>query len=537
MDIEQYLRDNYRTVQELDNGGFYCEDANHNGLYIPADYNGNMGMLAYLPGSGGYPDGAALREQILGDNPPDYIISISHTAYHETAENLLLDTYRSLSDNLNVNITDVVQMSFSASGGNGFISLNNLLEEYPDLRTSMVINNTSNDADQIAHPEKYQAIIENGTSIFYVDPPNNGYRDDRVKTGLNGGYNMYILETVYGRSVDWDKFHVSCNRDIILNGFVDYLLGYSDEYGNESDWLHCPVVYNLVSYDENGNKIGVNLDDVITTNVTGVRIPNLRRLLNPGKFLITDHLVKNDDMGVLGSLTELKLNGRGGEITSKYSYVESAMNSIRSQVSSSGYLGGFGEQSFRSSEGIPGCIGKYLNAYFSMVNQLLTDLSLQTEAVMSYAQAMIDMDKHLAEGAEELGSIVEVPFEEGDKPQNNYKPPRKTPDYYGGPSGRGDEPTETKTMKFIFKDNRRAVMEIKDNKVTSFKYYYEYKTKEEAAKAYEELLAKYKDLEYFDKLEVVGNGINVYIKKEFLENKEFKDIEKALLEGAVIDNG
>ena len=127
MDIEQYLRDNYRTVQELDNGGFYCEDANHNGLYIPADYNGNMGMLAYLPGAGGYPDGAALREQILGDNPPDYIISISHTAYHQTAENLLLDTYRSLSDNLNVNITDVVQMSFSASGGNGFISLNNTL--------------------------------------------------------------------------------------------------------------------------------------------------------------------------------------------------------------------------------------------------------------------------------------------------------------------------------------------------------------------------------------------------------------------------
>ncbi len=532
MDIEQYLKENYRTVQVLDNGGYYCEDASRNALYIPPNYNGNMGMLSYLPGAGGsYNDAAMLRDEIMGDNPPDYIISISHTAYHDTAENLLTDTYRSLTENLNVNITDVCQMSFSASGGNGFTSLNNLLEAYPNVNTSMVVNNTGNDGTPVNHPERYQAIIENGTPIFYVDPPGYWDRERRVITGLGNGYNMYILESSSGS-------HIRYNRDILYNRFVDYLLGYSDEYGNESDWSSHPVKYNLVCFNpETGEKFNVDIGDVRPTGVDGIRLPNLKRLLSPGKFLITDNIIKTDDMGVLGSLTNLKLNGRGGEVSSKYSYVESAMNSIRSQVSSSGYLGGFGEQSFRSSEGIPGCIGKYLNAYFSMVNQLLTDLSLQTEAVLSYAQAMIDMDKHLAEGAEELGSIVEVPFEEGAKPQNNYKPPRKTPDYYG-PSGNGDKTKpDIKTMKFKFEDNRKAVIEIEDNKISSFKYYYEYKTNEEAAKAYDELLKKYKDLEYFDKLEVVGNGINVYIKKEYLENKEFKEIEKALLEGAVIDNG
>ncbi len=542
MDLEQYLRDNYRTVNQLDSGGYYCEDASHNALYIPADYDGNMDMLAYLPGDGGYPDADMLRQEIMGDNPPPYLCVISHTAYNDTAENLLVDTYRSLTDNLDMNITGVCQMSFSASGGNGFISLNNLLTEYPDINTWMVVNNTSNDKSQIENPGNYQAIIDNGTPIIYFDPPNNGYRDGRVQTGLAGGYNMYIMETLYDRRPGWDDFHVSCNRDVLGNRIVDYLFGYSDEYGTNSDWLHCPVQYTLISYNpETGEKVPVNFEDLVSEEVNGVRIPSLRRLLSPDKFLITDHLVKTDEMGVLGSLTDLKLNYRGGEVTSKYSYVESAMNSIRSQISSSNYLSGFGEQTFRSSEGIPGCIGKYLDAYYSMVDSLLTDLSLQTEAVLSYAQAMIDMDKHLAEGAEELGDITEVPFEEGDKPQNDYKPPRRTPDYYGGPQnpGGGTPPAETPRteLKFKFEDNRRAVLEIENNKIVSFRYYYKYDTPEEATKAYEEILQKYKDLEYFEKLEVQGNGINVIIKKEYLENKTLEEIEKALLEGAVIIDG
>ena len=62
MDLEKYLRDNYKTVEQLDGGGYYCEDSHHNALYIPADYDGDMKMLSYLPGDGGYPDGRMLRE-------------------------------------------------------------------------------------------------------------------------------------------------------------------------------------------------------------------------------------------------------------------------------------------------------------------------------------------------------------------------------------------------------------------------------------------------------------------------------------------
>jgi hypothetical protein len=107
MDLEQYLKANYSTVNQLDNGGYYCEDAAHNALYIPANYEGNMDMLAYLPGDGGYPDADMLRQEIMGDNPPEYLCVISHTAYHDTAENLLVDTYRSLTDNFDMDITGV----------------------------------------------------------------------------------------------------------------------------------------------------------------------------------------------------------------------------------------------------------------------------------------------------------------------------------------------------------------------------------------------------------------------------------------------
>ena len=295
MDLEKYLRDNYKTVEQLDGGGYYCEDSHHNALYIPADYDGDMKMLSYLPGDGGYPDGRMLRELIHGDNPPDYICCISHTAYHETAENLLTQTYDKLSSDLGMNINTVCQMGFSASGGNSFISMNNLLKEHPELTTYMVINNTSNDKHQVEQPENYQAIIENGTTIIYVDPPNNGYRDDRVITGLKGKYNMYILETRYDRRVGWEDFHCACNNDIQYNRMVDYLFGYTDEYGNWSPYLNCGVNYKLISYNpETKEQLEMNIEDLVSSALNGVRIPNLKKLLNVDNFTILDTLVKTD---------------------------------------------------------------------------------------------------------------------------------------------------------------------------------------------------------------------------------------------------
>ena len=79
--LEEYLNANYSTVEALDGGGYYCEDSHHNGLYIPANYEGSVSMLGYLPGdggsAGGYHDADMLREIIRGENPPDYICCIS----------------------------------------------------------------------------------------------------------------------------------------------------------------------------------------------------------------------------------------------------------------------------------------------------------------------------------------------------------------------------------------------------------------------------------------------------------------------------
>ncbi len=552
--LEEYLNANYNTVEALDGGGYYCEDSHHNGLYIPANYEGSVSMLGYLPGdggpAGGYHDADMLREIIRGENPPDYICCISYTAYNENAENLFTQTYDSLTENLGLNIPTVCQMSFSASGGNGFTSLNNLLTEHPELNAFMIVNNSKNDVDQIKNIDnKYQALIDGNVPIFYQDMVDDSERINRLKTGINNGYNMYIIETTYdGHNLNWNDFHPFCNRDILYNGMVDYLFGYQDEYGHNSYYLKNSFVdYKLVTYNpETGEKIEVNIEDMITSNLAGVNIPSLRKLLSPGKFTITDNLVKNDQMGILGSLTDLKLNYRGQEVTSKYSYVESAMNSIRQQVSSSGYLSGYGTQNFRSTEGIPGCIGKYIDAYFSLVNQLLTDLSLQTESVLSYAQAMIDMDKHLAEGADELGSVLEVPNEDGAKPLNDYKPPRNTPDFYGNNPGNnnpgGNPPTvpetpRTRELKFNFEDNHNAILETDGEKIVSFRYYYKYDTAEAASAAMSELMKKFEGKDYFDRMEVKGNGINVYIKQEYLDTKSLDEIQNELLEGATIVNG
>lgn len=564
MDIYSYLQQNYKKVEQLKGGGYFCTDREGNNLYVPANYNGNMGMVAYLPGDGGsYNDARVWRDIIQGNNPPPYIVSISHTAYHSTAENLLTDTYNGLTGQ-GLNITDVVQMSFSASGYSCYDSMNRFLTEHPDVNTTMVINNTTNDSSKISHPGNYQAIIDADVPIIYVDPSGKqAYRYQKMIEGTENGFNMYWLQSNSGS-------HMGYNNDIIYNRFCDYLLGYTDSFGSERE-SGGHVEYKLVEFDpELGKYVEADYNDLVTSFLNRAGVPDIDRILAYDAFNITTNKVANDEMGTLSYLDDLHLTSSTGTVSSDYYFVNTSMNDIRHMIKTSSYLQNLSVQTFRSGDGIPGCISGYIQAYFDVVNDLLSTLALEAESVLSYAQAMVDMDNDQAAGATELGSIIETPYGADAKPASSYVPPKKTDEVYtsGTPTGGGcgssgggcgssgggcgssgggcasgggqsqitePETTGAKQIKYVFEDGHHALITYDGAEIKEFKYQYKYDDAEKAKAAYPDVFVKYHYEDYVDKLVMEEDHIDVLIKPDSYSELEFKEIEKKFLEGAKVE--
>ena len=429
MDLQTYLQQNFTKVEQTANGGYFCTRSNGDELYIPGNYSGNIGMFAYLPGSGGSGnDARVIRNQIRSANPPDYIVAIS--AECSDHNNTLQVAYNELSSQ-GFNITDVAEMSFSASGGIGFDRLEAFQSLHPDVNCVMVVNNTSADGNRTSNPGKYPSLVENEVPIIYVDPPGRGDVQSKTQNGNLNGFNVYWLQSSSGS-------HIAYNADIIYNHFVDYLLGYNDSFTSTNE-NGGQVNYQLVTFDtETQQFVNADYNDLVSSYLGRVRIPNMNKILSYDAFNIETQKVENDDMGVLSNLTDLRLTSSTGVVSSDYYYVQTSMNEVRTSVKNSSYLTNLSQLTSRSSDTIPGCIATYVNAFFDIVNNLLSTLAIEAESVLSYAQAMVDMDNDQKAGAEKLGSIVETPYGEDAKPETSYVPQPKTDQVYnpqGTPSG------------------------------------------------------------------------------------------------------
>ena len=519
-DLESYLKENYYKVETLPNGTIYCVDRYSNELYIPANYSGNIGMYSYMPGINGSGDAYVLRQELSGDNPPQYIVCISRGW---SGTHLLPDTYNALTEQ-GLNITNVCASGFSMSGGAVYESVNELLTEHPEVNATIFVTNSDNDAEIVGKYDQVEALVKNQVPILCIDPANREKRLNYIVTGEETGLNMYYLE-----SSSYE--HAWFNNDILYNRFPDFVLGYADDFGNSSLNTSREIVYNLVKIDPiTREKIPVNYDEVLNRRVY---IPNLGRLLSSGAFNITDNLIRSDEMGVLGGLTELSLKSKTGIISSEYEYVSTWVNDLRKQIKSSSCVSGFSVQGFRSTEGIPGCIGKYLDAYYSLVSDLLTDLSLESESILSYAQAMVDMDDDMAAGAEEIGTVNELELGE-DVPASDYMPKPDTPGYYGSPNDtnpQGEEtiPEKPSIMEYPVQDNCSAIVRYEGDIAQELAYKYTYSSEEDAKNYYDSVMKIYLNNPYFDHMTLNGKEIYVYMKKSYCEGLTREQISDILI--------
>ena len=544
--LESYLKKTYSKVEKLDNGAYYCYDSNGDRLYVPANYNGSMGMMSYIPGAGGsWPNDAKQLDVLIhSNNPPEYIISIAASCGDRN--NSLATSYNRLTSQ-GITINSVAEMTFSASSGVGFDRLNAFIEAHPDIDCVMVCNNgvKSRVDSVIRNSSKYKALIESGTPIMLNDPYSMSGMDSRTINAGKAGFNFYWLKSK-------SNSHVAFNADIINNRFVDYLLGYRDSFGTTDLSGKRELGYQLVALDPTTGKLQVVEFDEVTINALAkVKIPNLQRLLAYDKFDIQEKAVpKTEVTGTLGELSRVLVSSPTGKISSSYYFVWEKMDDLRKQIKSSGYLSSLKNTTFRSSSGIPACISKYVNAYFDLVSSLLTNLAIESESVVSYAQAMIDMDDDMEAGASELGTVVQMDYD-GSKPKSTYVH-KETEDVYGGdkkinndnpdaaapPNNdtSGGEPSTPKLMTYVFSDGHQAFIKYNGDKIEEFKYMYEFKSETEANNALSLFKDAYKNDDLIESMSVEGNKVYILLKVDKVNLMSSEDIMNKLLKGAKLTN-
>ena len=158
--------------------------------------------------------------------------------------------------------------------------------------------------------------------------------------------------------------------------------------------------------DENGNYVSRKLtaDEVNkvsgSNNLPGYSFDGIQK----DNFTITKkESAAKEKYSSLRYLDQLSLHSTK-PISSEYSYVESFVSQLREQIKNTIFLQDYSYFNFRSANGILGVIGEYAEIYYDAVGKLMEDLASESESILSYAQAMIDMDNDLSG---QVGTICE----------------------------------------------------------------------------------------------------------------------------------
>ena len=431
MSVEEAIRKYYPNASiepVTSNGqvvGYYAKQSGIQ-VYVPASVanNSNVNMVSYLPGSGGAGNDAKMLRERIASNPPNYIISISQECFDK---NHCLEAGYNIASAANGKVTNNVTVCFSASGFVGLQRTEEFLEKHPEVKSTIISSEPYNQSQFKA--QNASALKESQTPIIFAAPDSGFHINmmDYIKSFKENGLNTYLLETDYASGA-----HIATNKDVLTSGMLEYVLGLQDSFDTTR-----AGGYDFIKYDTTTGKF-VNADygEIAGQNVFA--IPNLSDINASDGFTIeTKASPVNEKYASLKSIESLG-DASLVEFSSDYGIVRDQMNNIRSMIKSSSFLGGVSNLGFRSSGGIPGCITAYINAYYDIVGSLLNSISMETESVVSYAEAIVKMDKELSEevnkgktgtiiAKENSGKYIAIGLEEPKEETPKEEKPAETP--------------------------------------------------------------------------------------------------------------
>jgi len=534
------LIDNFGTVTVLDNGYYFAIDKAGNRMYINPNSSSNVNLVAYYPGNGGLTVNSTggIFSKLEGNNPPDYCIILSSN--RDDPSNILKRATSILNDN-NYNITNLITSGNSGSGGTVLTRTADYLTSHPELASSTVID--INDGYNMPFNYKnYDVLKNNNVPILFVSPSKE-YCSSRAR-GVNkfilpfaqSGFNLISINTD-----DWNHAGI-CNY-FFINGIPQYIFGSSNEIG--SDYVVRSPNYQAYKYNPQTNKY--ELVDISQIKLNTIIKPENIEIFDPSTYLNEDNYsfkeisLKSssnfDDLKDIGGVSINVPNKlvNTEQIKSNIDFITNAMNSIRSNISSSNFLGDIRIPSFRSFNGIPGCIGEYIDKYYDYVGDLMDLLTEETEAITSLGQVMVDMDNDLAERGSVLGSIKEIertPKTRNKEPLNQIEKNVNIVKEHSQEKSISKESSKIETININdylqYKRNDGSLLLIKqdNDKIKEVLYKYDYKTEAQAKYMCDKFKDKYKGNNDISNIMYEDKNVYIIFKENVFNNMSLNEVKE-----------
>lgn len=536
-------------------GGTYY-DMNGYSFYVPDNVDSSTAAFIYYPGSGGAGNDAKYIRELIQNGSPSQIIVI---ADKYSGDNKSGSTYLQLIENIGAengtDISTINSMCFSASGGSGFNTFNNIVSTYPDQKHSLILNDVVSfniTEEQIAQ------LKENESTLMFLEKRGE-VMSQAVTLAKNG------IDVVIGYTSGEHNGHVPLNADIIKGGIIALTSGEATELSNKE-------IYEFVKYDPTTNKwVQIPFEEV-ATKFEGSFDPN-----DPFRYY-----------SKLSGINELQSNN---------DFIESKVNAIRNVIKNTNFLTGTSFETYESTTNIPNAEPEVVQAFFTACTDMLVGLEKDTRKIAKMGNDIAALNNNLENEANELNSQTYYSNSNSSNKNNtgstdityvdsNYNSAGSTgSSYTGGSGGSGytggssggtvstvvggastvvggnssengtiEAPTVTKKDEELIKeikeklleydelysdenklvynseDEYKVVVHYKDDKVLTLEYYFDFETESKANTSIELLKKEFPDIE-----NVVQEGR--YVKAIFKEDlykdltlkeikEEFKDLEE-----------
>ena len=533
------------TIYESGNGFYY---------YVPNSCSSNPNAVVFYPGAGGMGEDMSTFLNYIQRNNPTEIIMMGSSCGTDAQKTALM--INQIEQDYNVSIRNNTNYyGFSAGANTALANAVIDIQNNPDASPkTIVLTETAYNGQNLAcDNQTIAALKQNGSTIMMFEGSSYSGRADawnqpNVLTLAKAGVPLVIVENAM-----WDQegldFHRGTYNKAIMDNVIDYVNG-DTPYLNDIDNYRFKVYDNstgqwkYIDRDEMGN--------YITGGVTNTYIKSdFAELKNIGLFDVDQVMSK------------YKIDG---SLKSDMEYVVEAVNSIRSSIMATDFLSGVQACTYASSTKIPSREPALLNQYYKSAGTLLTYMTQESEAMISIAASINELDQKIGQEASTLNEAIDaILAERGITPgsvNNNVNVAASVGSNNGlgvnmAAAGAGagvmaldamassGEPylenvashngdslvvTPTSDEEFIdFNDldinPNRDIVDYDDYKavyhydsngdVNGFEYYYNFDSTEESEENINYLSEKYRDMEGIDYITTKGKQIKIVFKKDY----------------------
>ena len=387
-DAEVYRQYPSGTIYKSKGDNFY--------YYVPNNCSSNQNAVVFYPGAGGLENDKDVFLRYIEQNNPTEIIMLGNGCSMDAAR-----TEQAISEieqRYNVNIhNNTNYYGFSAGAGT---ALNNAvvdIQRNPDSppKTIALLEAAYNGQNLACDNQTIAALKQNGSTILMFEGGSSSRADawnqPNVLTLAKAGIPLVIVENKYWDDKNFEVFHSGAYQKAIMDNVIDYING-DVQYLNDIDNYRFKVYdsstgqWKYIDKDEMGN--------YLTGGVTKTYVKNdFAELKNIGLFDVDQVMSK------------YKIDG---SLKSDMEYVVEAVNNIRTSIMATDFLGGVQACTYASSTKIPSREPGFLNQYYKSAGTLLTYMTQETEAMISIAASINELDQKIGQEASTLNEAIDA---------------------------------------------------------------------------------------------------------------------------------